>query len=241
MRRYVAVVLIAAAATGPAAALDIGGGGKVGGLGIGAGVSAGSQGISAGVGASAGSLGANVGASVGAGGANVGASVSTGNSSIGGGVAAGSTVDSSSAGAATGTGTATSDTTGSPNGTAVFSAQSGGSPVSLPPTLKPTSTGSDKQRVTAGYPFEPMVSLKAKPGTPLKVVSACRAAIMSAATPLGATSVSTVSAGPMRQRKAGLEAPIEVRINYVRRGAVQLRQAKVLCRLDAKGKVSAVT
>jgi hypothetical protein len=85
-----------------------------------------------------------------------------------------------------------------------------------------------------------MVSLKARPGTPLKVVSACRAAIVSAATPLGATGVSTVSAGPMRQRKAGLEAPIEVRINYMRKGAIQLRQAKVLCRIDAKGKVIAI-
>lgn len=250
MRRYVAVVLMIAAATGPAAALDVGGGGKVGGLGIGAGVSAGSQGVSAGVGASVGSVGANVGASVGTGGANVGASVGTGgtsvgasvnagNSSIGAGVTTGSPVGSTSAAASTGTGTSTSDTTASPDNTAVFSAQSGASRVSLPSTLKPTSSGSDK-RVTAGYPFAPMVSLKAKPGTPLKVVSACRVAIAAAAAPLGATRVSTVSAGPMRQRKAGLEAPIEVRINYVRKGATQLRQAKVLCRLDAKGTVIAV-
>ena len=250
MRRYVAVALMIAAATGPAAALDVGG--KVGGLGVGASVSAGSQGVSAGVGASAGSVGANVGASVGSGGANVGASVGTGgtnvgasvsagNGSVGAGVTTGNTVGSTSASASTGTGTATSDTTGSTNSAAVFSAQSAGNSVSLPSSLKPISSGSDSHgRVTAGYPFAPLLSLKAKPGTPLKVVSACRAAIVSAATPLGATRVSTVSAGAMRQRKAGLEAPIEVRINYVRRGAPQWRQAKVLCLLNTAGRVFAI-
>jgi hypothetical protein len=85
------------------------------------------------------------------------------------------------------------------------------------------------------------LSLKAKPGTPPKVVSACRAAIVSAATPLGAVRVYAVSAGQMRQRNAGLAAPIEVRISYALRSGVQVRQAKVLCRLDATGKVIAVT
>ncbi|RVC56351.1 hypothetical protein EN766_42445, partial [Mesorhizobium sp. M2A.F.Ca.ET.046.02.1.1] len=68
MGKYVAVAMMIAVATGPAAALDVGGSGKVGGVGVGAGVSAGSQGVSAGVGASFG----------GAGGASVGASAGTG-------------------------------------------------------------------------------------------------------------------------------------------------------------------
>ncbi|WP_176480286.1 hypothetical protein [Mesorhizobium sp. WSM3859] len=114
--------------------------------------------------------------------------------------------------------------------------------ISLPSVLKPSSTGGGELgRFTAGYPFAPLVSLKATPGTPPKVVSACRVAIASAATPLGAVRVYAVSAGPMRQRKAGLAAPIEVRINYALRGGIQVRQAKVLCRLDAAGKVIAVT
>ncbi|TIV35302.1 MAG: hypothetical protein E5V99_09515 [Mesorhizobium sp.] len=44
MGKYVAVAMMIAVATGPAAALDVGGSGKVGGVGVGAGVSAGSQG-----------------------------------------------------------------------------------------------------------------------------------------------------------------------------------------------------
>lgn len=255
MGKYVAVAMMIAVATGPAAALDIGGGGKIGGVGVGAGVGAGSQGVSAGVGASVGGAGgASVGASAGTGGVSVGASVSAGGTSVGasanadtGSVGAGVSVGSASPGgvsAGVSTGTATSGTTDAapPDDPAVFSAKSAKTAVSLPSTLKPSSKGAGEfGRSTAGYPFAPLLSLKAKPGTPTNVVSACRAAIVSAATPLGAVRVYAVSAGPMRQRKAGLAAPIEVRINYALRGGLQLRQAKVLCRLDAAGKVIAVT
>jgi len=252
MGKYVAAALMIVAATGPAAALDIGGGGKVGGLGVGAGVSVGSQGVSAGVGASVGGSGASVGASTGTGGVSVGASASVGGASIGAttnagtgsvgaGASTGDTAGSTSAGVSTGAGTATSGTA-TPDNLSVFSAKSATTAISLPSILKPSSKGGGEfGRSKAGYPFAPLVSLKAKPGTPPKVVSACRAAIVSAATPLGAVRVSAVSAGPMRQRNAGLAAPIEVRINYALRSGVQVRQAKVLCRLDAAGKVIAVT
>lgn len=256
MGKYVAVALMIAAATGPAAALDVGGGGQVGGLGVGAGVSVGSQGVSAGVGASvggsggasvgasAGTGGVSVGASAGAGGASIGATGNAGTGSVGAGVSAGDTPGSTSAGVSTGAGTATSGTaqTATPDNLAVFSAKRATTEIGLPSILKPSSNGGGEfGRSTAGYPFAHLVSLKAKPGTPPKVVSACRTAIASAATPLGAVRVYAVSAGPMRQRKAGLAAPIEVRINYALRSGVQVRQAKVLCRLDATGKVFAVT
>ncbi|MBZ9816511.1 hypothetical protein [Mesorhizobium sp. CA7] len=245
MGKYVAVALMIAAATGPAAALDVGGGGKVGGIGVGAGVSAGSQGVSAGLGASVGGLGgASVGASAGAGGASLSASANAGTGSIGASVSTGDAAGSASAGVSRGAGTATSGTgdTVSPDNPTVFSAKSATTAISLPSILKPSSTGGGEfGRFGAGYPFAPLVSLKAKPGTPPKVVSACRAAIMSATTPLGAVRVYVVSAGPMRQRKAGLAAPIEVRINYALPGGIQVRQAKVLCRLGATGKVIAVT
>ncbi|CDX40585.1 conserved exported hypothetical protein [Mesorhizobium sp. SOD10] len=254
MGKYVAVALMIAAATGPAVALDIGGGGKVGGLGVGAGVSAGSHGVSAGVGASVGrSGGAKVGASaraggvgvgVSAGGASIGASAKADKGSVGAGVSAGDAPDSASAGVSTGTGAATSgdEDAAPPDDPAVFSAKNARTAIGLPSVLKPSGTGGGEfRRFTAGYPFAPPVSLKAKPGTPAKVVSACRAAIMSAATPLGAMRVYAVSAGPMRQRKAGLAAPIEVRISYALRGGIQVRQARVLCRLGATGKVIAVT
>jgi len=254
MGKYVAVALMIAVATGPAAALDVGGGGKVGGVGVGAGVSAGSQGVSAGVGASVGgSGGASVGASAGTGGVSAGASVSAGGTSVGAsanadtgsvgaGVSAGSAAGSANAGVSTGTGTAGTTDAATPADPTVFSATGAKTAISLPSVLKPSSTGGGEfGRFMAGYPFAPLVSLNALPGTPPKVVSACRAAIASAATPLGAVRVYAVSAGPMRQRKAGLAAPIEVRINYALRGGIQVRQAKVLCRLDAAGKVIAVT
>ncbi|TPN75966.1 SDR family oxidoreductase [Mesorhizobium sp. CU2] len=95
--------------------------------------------------------------------------------------------------------------------------------------------GSSK-RLTEGYPFGPLTSLKAMPGTPPAIVSACRAAIKSAAARLGARRVNAVSAGPMRPYQAGLQAPIYVRIEYAR----QVREAKVTCRLDAARRVTAV-
>ncbi|MBZ9882739.1 hypothetical protein LB535_10275 [Mesorhizobium sp. CA10] len=245
MGKYLAVALMIAAATGPAAALDVGGGGKVGGIGVGAGLGAGSQGVSAGLGASVGGLvGASVGASAGAGGASLSASANAGTGSIGASVSTRDAAGSASAGVSTGAGTATPGTgdTAPPENPTVFSAKSATTAISLPSILKPSSTGGGEfGRFRAGYPFAPLVSLKAKPGTPPKVVSACRAAIMSATTPLGAVRVYAVSAGPMRQRKAGLAAPIEVRINYALPGGIQVRQAKVLCRLSATGKVFAVT
>ncbi|PBB18131.1 hypothetical protein [Mesorhizobium sp. WSM4313] len=253
MGKYVAVALMIAAATGPAAALDVGGGGKVGGIGVGAGLGAGSQGVSAGLGANVGSAsvgasvssgGVSLGASAGAGGASLGASANAGTGSIGASVSTGDAAGSASAGVSTNAGTATSGTgdTAPPDNPTVFSARSATTAISLPSILKPSSTGGGEfGRFGAGYPFAPLVSLKAKPGTPPKVVSACRAAIMSVTTPLGAVRVFAVSAGPMRQRKAGLAAPIEVRINYALPGGIQVRQAKVLCRLGATGKVIAVT
>lgn len=249
MGKYVALAMTIAVATGPAAALDAGG--KVGGIGVGAGVSAGSQGVSAGasvggaggasVGASAGTGGVSVGASVSAGGTSVGASANADTGSVGAGLSVGSAPGSASAGVSTGAGTATSGTAPTDDPT-VPSTKSAKTAISLPSVLKPSSKGAGKfGQFTVGYPFAPLLSLKAKPGTPINVVSACRAAIVSAATPLGAVRVDAVSAGQMRQRKAGLAAPIEVRIDYALRGGIQVRQAKVICHLDAARKVIAVT
>jgi len=236
MYRYVAAAMIVGVAAGPASALDVGAGGKVGGLGVGAGVSAGRQGVSVGVGASV----------DGVGGTSVGASVGTGNGALGVGIDAGGNVGSASGGVSTGTGNpsaAAADPSRSPvpDNTAVVSANSATRAIDLPSTLKPSKAGrGELGRIITGYPFGPLVSLKAKPGTPPAVVSTCRAAIASAATPLGALRVSAVSAGPMRQRHAALMAPIEVRIQYARQGKIQVRQARVICRLDAAGRVTAV-
>lgn len=249
MYKYVAVALMIGMAE-PAWALDVGVGGKVGGLGVGAGVSAGPQGASAGVGASVGGVGgANVGGSVGTGNGSVGVGVDAGGNvgSTSVGVDAGGNVGSTSSGVSKGIGgsaTATAATAGSPasDNTATGSAKSAMRSINLPSTLRPSNAGrGESGRISVGYPFGPLESLKAKPGAPPEVVSACRAAIVSAAKPLGAVRTNVVSAGAIRQNQATLMAPIEVRIQYANQSGIQVRQAKVICRLDRARRVIAVT
>jgi hypothetical protein len=76
-----------------------------------------------------------------------------------------------------------------------------------------------------------------KPGTPDAVVRVCQQAIFLAAKPLGAVGVQAASAGPAHRQRNGLTAPLSVRIDYGK----GVRQAKVGCRLDARGRVIAVT
>ncbi|WP_234885857.1 hypothetical protein [Sinorhizobium fredii] len=74
------------------------------------------------------------------------------------------------------------------------------------------------------------------------VVRVCLQAITSAALPLGAVRVRAASAGPpVPKRDGGLTAPIAVRIEYAGRGAIEVRQARVRCHLDANGMVVAMT
>ncbi|RWQ84362.1 MAG: hypothetical protein EOS85_10820 [Mesorhizobium sp.] len=225
MKKYVAAVLTIGIAIGPASALDAGLGGKAGGLGVGAGVSASSQGASVGVGTSVDGVGgANVGVSVGAGSLDAGVSPSTG-------VGVGDDPSAENG---------TSTAPGSPAAVtaATASAKTGKQSIALPPALRPSKAGEGDS--TKGYPFGSLRPLKAKPGTPAAVVRACRAAIMSAATPLGAVGVHAVSAGALRQHRGALTAPIEVRIDYARQGGIEVRRARVGCRLDAAGRVTAV-
>ena len=251
MKKYVAAALTIGIAIGPASALDTGIGGKVGG--VGAGVSAGSQGGSVGVGASVGGLGVGAGVSAGSrgasvgvgtsvggvGGANVGASVGAGNVSVGAGVSASG---SPSTGIGVGddpsaeNGSATAPGSPAAATTATASAKTARQSMVLPPILRPSKAGEGDK----GYPVGSLGPLKAKPGTPAAVVRACRAAIMSAATPLGAVRVHAVSAGALRQRRSALTAPIEVRIDYARRGGIEVRQAQVGCRVDTAGRVTAI-
>ncbi|WP_181179988.1 hypothetical protein [Mesorhizobium sp. B2-1-3A] len=257
MKKYFAAAFAMGIAIGPASALEAGIGGKAGGVGIGAGVSAGSQGGSVGVGASVGGVGgANVGASVGAGSGSVSASGNVGNA----GVSASGNVGTSGAGVSTSVGlgadsSAQNGSAAAPGGLAA--ATTGSAPTAtatattattfakaarqsmvLPPVLRPSKAG--QGGLTVGYPFGPLEALTAKPGTPAAVVQACRAAIMSAAKPLGAVRVRAVSAGALRQFGGARTAPIKVRIDYARRGGIEVRQAQVGCRLDKAGRVRAV-
>lgn len=236
MKKYVAAALAIGITIAPASAVDVGVGGKVGGVGLGAGVSAGSQGVSVGAGASADGVGgANVGASTsGSGPPGVGAGGNMGG--IGAGVSAGARVgDHPSAQ----NGPAASARRPAAVTTAPALAKTAAQSISLPPVLRPSRAGnSDLRRVTDRLgPFSP---LRAKPGTPAALVRDCRAAIMAAAKPLGAVRVYAASAGSLRQGRGGLNAPIEVRIDYERQGGIEVRQARVGCRLNAAGMVVAV-
>ncbi|CDX21703.1 conserved exported hypothetical protein [Mesorhizobium sp. ORS 3324] len=239
MKTYVAAALTIGIAIGPALALDVGVSGEVGGVGVDAGLSAGPQGAAVGVGTSADGVGGtNVGASAGGDG-SLGAGVSTsgnlggaGMSSTGIGVGDDPSAASGSAMAPESPGAVT---------TATASAKTARPPIILPRALRPSrAADSELQRVTKGYPFGFLAPLKAKPGTPAAVVRACRAAIARAAIPLDAVRVYAASAGPLRQRRGLLTAPIEVRIAYKRQGGIEVRQARVGCRLDTAGKVTAV-
>ena len=249
MRKYLACALTIAVAIGPASALDLGVGGNVGGVGVSAGLGVGSNGASVGVGASVDGIGgANVGGSVGTGslGANVGASTNLGGVSSGVSAGLGAGEESASGGAS---GTTSGGTTGpagvgaSKKTAALVVTKDAPHAIVLPRSLRPSKGGRDMFGPgTTGYPMLRLqLPLTTIPGTPPAVVRVCRQAIMSAATPLGALRVHVVSAGPLRRyRRGALTAPIAVRIDYARQGGIEVRQARVGCRLDAAGKVVAV-
>ncbi|RWM81628.1 MAG: hypothetical protein EOR81_06160 [Mesorhizobium sp.] len=255
MNKYVAAALTIAIAIGPASALDVGLGGKVGGVGVSAGVSVGSKGASVAGGASV----------DGVGGASLGGSLGAGKGSLGAGLGVSGNLGGASGGLSTGvgvgdrssrSGTAPGGKPGNPalGSGQVASGSAGITPATakakaarqfavLPRALRPSGTGRDALApITNGYPLGFLAPLEAKPGIPQAVVRACRTAIASAATPLGAVRVHAVSAGPLRQQRRGaLTARIEVRIHYARQGGIEVRRARVGCRLDAAGRVIAVT
>lgn len=229
---------------------SVGAGTSVGGIGVDAGVSAGPQGTSVGAGASVGSVGgANVGASVGAGSVDAGVSGNVGSTSgsvstSGVGSNASNNPSNTSGSVSAGIGVGADPSADNKSVTALDSppaaivpAKTTRQSISLPSVLRPSRTGQGNSIL--GYPFGSVGPLKMIPGTPAAVVQACRAAIISAATPLGAVRVRVVSAGALRQRGGALTAPIQVRIDYARKGGIEVRQAKVGCRLTA-GRVTAI-
>ncbi len=79
-----------------------------------------------------------------------------------------------------------------------------------------------------------------RPGTPEVIVRACREAIVAAAVPHGAVSVSAASAGRLGRAGDALVAPISVSIEYLRQGGIERRQARVNCLLTEEGAVVAL-
>lgn len=263
-----AAVFFAAMSATPAFPLDVGLGAKAGGLGVGAGVGLGRQGASVGLGADVGdTAGADAGASVGRSGAGLGAGASLGGTSVGTSAAVGSPAGggssgggSSSGGGKTAGAQGTKGTVGAGTSSSPRSHDNGGNAqpsaapqpgflgfsamtnrirpataglVSLPSALRPIRRGG--LRLPNAVP-----PLAAVLGTPRNVVRSCRLAIAAAAQPLGSVRVEAVSAGRPRQREGGLSAPIFVRIHYAQQTGIEIRQARVDCRIDDGGRVLTV-
>ena len=102
----------------------------------------------------------------------------------------------------------------------------------LPAVLRPHGEGAGSR---------PPSDLVAVPGTPRAVVRACSQAIKASAIPYGAKDVRVVSAGSLRRFSQGVvAAPLVVRIRYEAQQAIEVRQAKIRCDLDASGRVVAI-
>lgn len=179
-------------------------------------------------------------------GSSSGAAPATGSGAVSGGSAngSGSGTRSSSGG---GTGGSTAGSLSSRGGGAstvgpIAPARSARAYIVLPRILWPLK----KKRAAKGrgewaYPLHLPLSIAAVPGTPVTIVRTCRKAIASAASPLGAVRVRAASAGSLlRHRSGALTAPLAVSIDYAGQDGIQVRQARIRCRLDSSGKVIAV-
>ncbi len=268
MRKHLAATFVIAVAIGPPSALALDLGAKVGPVGVGAEVGISKSGASAGAGANVDGIGGvKGGTSLGRkGGSSLGVSGNLGGKSGGMSVGSGSKAGSSSgAGPATGSGSANGSGSGawssSGGGAGGWTAESrssgGGGANTVGPTAPARSARAyiilprilwplKKKRAAQGrgewaYPIRLPLSIAAVPGTPSTVVRTCREAIASAASPLGAVRVRAASAGSLRRHRSGaLTAPLAVSIDYAGQDGIQVRQARIRCRLDSSGKVIAV-
>ena len=218
---------------GPDASVGVGG--RVGGTSVGvSGSLDGTSGVNAGV--SVGTDKGGLGASVGTGGVGVGVSGRLDGAS--GGLSAGTGTTSSSA--VGGAGTAAGDAGGR---TAAATSSKGTGTVSTDVSVAPVE--GVRQTIALPWKLRPLggsgrmpAAIEVVPGTPSSVVSACREAIESAATPFGMVRVGAKSAGTLRRLSQGaVSAPIQVRIHYARQGGTEIRQARIKCQLDATGRV----
>jgi hypothetical protein len=121
--------------------------------------------------------------------------------------------------------------------TALATSSSAG--ITLPGSLWPHESGASDGGWFRG--IHVLKPLRARPGTPLAVVQSCRNALVSGASSYGAIQVDVASAGRTARLKDGnLSAPVEARIVFQRGNRVQVRQARVTCRVDEKGRTVAM-
>ncbi|KLK91752.1 hypothetical protein AA309_18480 [Microvirga vignae] len=238
-----------------------GAGVNAGAVGASANAGIGSNGLSAGGSINSGDSGASIGGSVGPNGIGAGGSLSgagSGGGSQGFSGVAGASLGGHGSGVSgvgsVGTGTSASMNGGNPDQHVSDEARTSGFLASIAPTALATSSlagaavpkallpiekgGGDSGWFRSIYLLQP---LRAKPGTPLSVVQSCRNALISGALRYGATQVDVASAGrTVRVKGGGFSAPVEARILFQRGNQVQVRQARITCRLDQAGRIAAM-
>ena len=114
----------------------------------------------------------------------------------------------------------------------------------------PTSSGSQAQEETVlayippyGFVRDTPAALAAlmQPLAPAPgrndIVEACRAMMEKSAMAHGAARVEAVSAGPQRRVRDGYVAPVQFRVLYPGFLRSQVRQARLICKVDREGKV----
>ena len=70
------------------------------------------------------------------------------------------------------------------------------------------------------------------------VVRSCGESLADATRPYGNTRVVLATTGePKRGRDGSLSAPVDARLEYTRQGGREVRQARVTCRADARGRI----
>src|SRR5215210_957286 len=128
-----------------------------------------------------------------------------------------------------------------------------GAPLALAQNQQPSgpnSSGSQAQEETALADIPPYGFVRDTPAAlaslmhPLApapgrndFVEACRAMVEKAAQGQGAARVEAVSAGPQRRVRGGYVAPVQFRILYPGFLRSQVRQARLNCKADRKGKI----
>jgi hypothetical protein len=79
--------------------------------------------------------------------------------------------------------------------------------------------------------------LDVKPGTPERIVSACRDALMKLAQPHDVASLDVVSGGKPNRVNGRNIAPLKVRAIYRVRGVHEVKRSEVRCEIDREGRV----
>jgi hypothetical protein len=103
-------------------------------------------------------------------------------------------------------------------------------------------SGSSQDVFTGSVPVEaqqPPNALQSTGDVPSEVILACHQFMTAQAQSLGATWLEAASAGTLvRLPDGATDAPLEVRVTYQHKDRVDVRQARITCRLNDQGEVT---